>query len=75
MGITLALPYCIKLCLQCYSWLFKSGYAATYGLICGYACDYRRRPVFLLVVAIGSTMTAWSQLYFESFSGFERLVQ
>ena len=31
--------------------------------------------LFLLVVAIGSTMTAWSQLYFESFSGFERLVQ
>lgn len=31
--------------------------------------------LFLLVVAIGSTLTSWTALYFESFSGFEGLVQ
>jgi len=30
--------------------------------------------LFLLVVAVGSTLTSWTHLYFESFSGFEGLL-
>lgn len=30
--------------------------------------------LFLLVVAIGSTLTSWTDLYFQSFSGFEELL-